>query len=66
MAEPVLKFPPEKGEPDGGAGNNATTQRQGAKGFLTRYRRPLLLVVLPDKPQRIYCLLTQVLPQGFW
>jgi membrane fusion protein (multidrug efflux system) len=47
MAEPVLKFPPEKGEPDGGAGNNATTQRQGAKGFLTRYRRPLLLVVLP-------------------
>jgi membrane fusion protein (multidrug efflux system) len=47
MAEPVLKFPPEKGEPNGGAGNNATTQRQGAKGFLTRYRRPLLLVVLP-------------------
>lgn len=47
MAEPVLKFPPEKGAPEGGPGNDATTQRQGVKGFLTRYRRPLLLVVLP-------------------
>lgn len=47
MAEPVLKFPPEKGAPEGGPGGDATIQRQGMKGFLTRYRRPLLLVVLP-------------------
>lgn len=43
-AEPVLKFP-DKDEANGGAG--ATRQRRGMKGFLTRYRRPLLLVVLP-------------------
>lgn len=43
MAEPVLKFP-EKDAPDG---SGAATQRQGLKGFLRRYRRPLLLVVLP-------------------
>jgi len=42
MAEPVLKFP-DKDESEG----PAASQRQGAKGFLTRYRRPLLLIVLP-------------------
>jgi membrane fusion protein, multidrug efflux system len=46
MAEPVLKFP-DKDEAKGGDGAGATKQRQGMKGFLTRYRRPLLLVVLP-------------------
>jgi membrane fusion protein (multidrug efflux system) len=46
MAEPVLKFP-DKDAPEGGADGTATTQRQGIKGFLKRYRRPLLLVVLP-------------------
>jgi membrane fusion protein (multidrug efflux system) len=46
MAEPVLKFP-DKDAPDGGSNGAATTQRQGVKGFLKRYRRPLLLVVLP-------------------
>jgi len=46
MAEPVLKFP-DKDAPDGPSGGAATTQRQGVKGFLKRYRRPLLLVVLP-------------------
>ncbi|WP_371421952.1 HlyD family secretion protein [Tardiphaga sp.] len=46
MAEPVLKFP-DKDAPDGPSGGAATTQRQGVKGFLKRYRRPLLLVVVP-------------------
>ncbi len=46
MAEPVLKFP-DKDEANGGDGAGATKQRNGMKGFLTRYRRPLLLVVLP-------------------
>lgn len=45
MAEPVLKFP-EKEASDGG-GEGATKQRRGMKGLLTRYRRPLLLIVLP-------------------
>lgn len=45
MAEPVLKFPTAKGA-DGDAGS-ATTQPPGAKGFFRRYRRTLLLVVLP-------------------
>ncbi|WP_398467722.1 HlyD family secretion protein [Tardiphaga sp.] len=45
MAEPVLKFP-EKEASDGG-GEGATRQRRGMKGLLTRYRRPLLLIVLP-------------------
>ncbi|MCX7322101.1 MAG: HlyD family secretion protein [Hyphomicrobiales bacterium] len=44
MAEPVLKFP-DKDAPEGGAGT--TTERQGITGSLKRYRRPLLLVVLP-------------------
>jgi membrane fusion protein, multidrug efflux system len=46
MAEPVLKFP-DKDAPEGGGEGTATKQRQGMKGFLTRYRRPLLLIVLP-------------------
>ncbi|MGM4931509.1 HlyD family secretion protein [Tardiphaga sp. 619_E2_N8_5] len=46
MAEPVLKFP-DKDVPEGGSDGAATTQRQGAKDFLKRYRRTLLLVVLP-------------------
>jgi membrane fusion protein (multidrug efflux system) len=43
MAEPVLKFP-DKDAQEGSAG---TTQNRGVKGFFKRYRRPLLLVVLP-------------------
>lgn len=46
MAEPVLKFP-DKDAPEGGSGGGATTQRLGMKGVLKRYRRPLLLVVVP-------------------
>ncbi|MET0906104.1 MAG: HlyD family secretion protein [Tardiphaga sp.] len=46
MAEPVLKFP-DKDAQDGGAGGAETTQGRGVKGFFKRYRRPLLLVVLP-------------------
>ncbi|WP_441279333.1 HlyD family secretion protein [Tardiphaga sp. 172_B4_N1_3] len=46
MAEPVLKFP-DKDTPEGGSDGAATTQRQGVTGFLKRYRRTLLLVVLP-------------------
>ncbi|MGM4890359.1 HlyD family secretion protein [Tardiphaga sp. 1201_B9_N1_1] len=46
MAEPVLKFP-DKDAPEGGSDGAATTQRQGLTGFLKRYRRTLLLVVLP-------------------
>ncbi|MDR6662520.1 membrane fusion protein (multidrug efflux system) [Tardiphaga robiniae] len=46
MAEPVLKFP-DKDAPEGGSDGAATTQRQGMTGFLKRYRRTLLLVVLP-------------------
>jgi membrane fusion protein (multidrug efflux system) len=45
MAEPVLKFPEKESSEGGGVGT--TKQRQGIKGFLTRYRRPLLLIVLP-------------------
>lgn len=45
MADPVLKFP-DKDASDGG-GEGATKQRQGAAGLFKRYRRPLLLVVLP-------------------
>jgi membrane fusion protein (multidrug efflux system) len=47
MAEPVLKFPESKGGTDGGSESVATMQRQGRKGFFKRYRRTLLLVVLP-------------------
>lgn len=46
MAEPVLKFP-DKDAQDGGAGGAETTHGRGVKGFFKRYRRPLLLVVLP-------------------
>ena len=46
MAEPVLKFP-DKDAPEGGSDGTAMTQRQGLTGFLKRYRRTLLLVVLP-------------------
>ena len=46
MAEPVLKFP-DKDDANGADGAGATRQRRGMKGLLTRYRRPLLLVVLP-------------------
>jgi len=46
MAEPVLKFP-DKDEANGGDVAGATKQRKGMTGFLARYRRPLLLVVLP-------------------
>ena len=47
MAEPVLKFPTAKGA-EGDAGS-ATTQPPGAKGFLRRYRRTLLLVARHGK-----------------
>ncbi|HVX77154.1 MAG TPA: HlyD family secretion protein [Bradyrhizobium sp.] len=48
MAEPVLKFKPEpKGNPpDSGKGSEAAPRRR-LMGGLRRYRRPLLLVVLP-------------------
>jgi membrane fusion protein, multidrug efflux system len=46
MAEPVLKFP-DKDAPEGGSDGATTTQREGLTGFLKRYRRTLLLVVLP-------------------
>jgi membrane fusion protein (multidrug efflux system) len=42
----VLKFP-DKDASDGGGEGSATKQRQGAAGFFKRYRRPLLLIVLP-------------------
>lgn len=47
MAEPVLKFPADKGASEGGPDSSVTTQPPGARGFLRRYRRTLLLVVLP-------------------
>ncbi len=50
MAEPVLKFPPEqKGNPAEPAPSQATgtKPRGGLLGAMRRYRRPLLLVVLP-------------------
>ncbi|WP_398482445.1 HlyD family secretion protein [Tardiphaga sp.] len=46
MADPVLKFP-DKDASDGGGEGSAIKQRQGAAGFFKRYRRPLLLIVLP-------------------
>jgi membrane fusion protein (multidrug efflux system) len=46
MADPVLKFPPEKGTPGSGPGESGTTQ-QARPGALRRHRRTLLLVVLP-------------------
>jgi len=49
MAEPILKFPPEKGtpaEPPLAQGADAPARRRPGD-VLRRYRRPLLLVVLP-------------------
>ncbi|MFT3939597.1 HlyD family secretion protein [Rhodopseudomonas sp.] len=48
MAEPALKFPTEQKEPSA-APSVATSggPRRGLGGTLRRYRRPLLLVVLP-------------------
>jgi membrane fusion protein (multidrug efflux system) len=48
MAEPVLKFPPEqKGHPpDKGAADSATSSKP-RPGLLRRFRRTLLLVLLP-------------------
>jgi len=47
MAEPVLKFPPEqKGSPPD-KGPSATASKPARPGALRRYRRTLLLVVLP-------------------
>jgi membrane fusion protein (multidrug efflux system) len=47
MAEPVLKFPPDhKGNPPE-KGPSATSSRRTLAGALQRYRRSLLLVVLP-------------------
>jgi membrane fusion protein (multidrug efflux system) len=46
MAEPVLKFPPDKGAPDNGPADSGTA-RWSVMGSLRRYRRTLLLVVLP-------------------
>jgi membrane fusion protein (multidrug efflux system) len=49
MAEPVLKFPPEqKGNPsEKGPGESTAASKQTSMGPLRRYRRTLLLVVLP-------------------
>ncbi len=46
MADPVLKFPDKEASEGGGEGST-TRQREGAAGLFKRYRRPLLLVVLP-------------------
>ncbi|MDB5563981.1 MAG: transporter [Tardiphaga sp.] len=47
MAEPVLKFPPEKDAPDNEPNESATTPWRSLMGTLRRHRRTLLLVVLP-------------------
>jgi membrane fusion protein (multidrug efflux system) len=49
LADPVLKFPPDqKGNPPQTPGNKVSAQpRQGLIAGLRRYRRTLLLVVLP-------------------
>ncbi len=47
MAEPVLKFPPEQKGDRPEKPSTASAPRRTRKGFLRRYRRPLLLVVLP-------------------
>jgi membrane fusion protein (multidrug efflux system) len=48
MADPVLKFPPEqKAKPAPSATETAGKPRQSLMAGLRRYRRPLLLVVLP-------------------
>ena len=50
MAEPVLKFPADKGAPDKGTGDRSAGDAAAAPrraSLLRRYRRTLLLVVLP-------------------
>jgi membrane fusion protein, multidrug efflux system len=47
MAEPVLKFPPDKASPDGRPTKAAEKPRRSLMAALRRYRRALLLVVLP-------------------
>jgi membrane fusion protein (multidrug efflux system) len=48
MADPVLKFPPEqKGSPSQTSANTVAAQPHGLMAGLRRYRRTLLLVVLP-------------------
>ena len=48
MAEPVLKFPPEqKGNPSGKGSSDSATSSKPRPGVLRRYRRTLLLVLLP-------------------
>ena len=47
MAEPVLKFPPDKASPDGRPTKVAEKPRRSLLAGLRRYRRALLLVVLP-------------------
>src|SRR5215475_3418919 len=47
MAEPVLKFAPDKASPDGRPTKAAEKPRRSLMGALRRYRRVLLLVVLP-------------------
>ena len=48
MAEPVLKFPPDqKGNPPGHGPSDSATSSGKRPGLLRRYRRTLLLVLLP-------------------
>src|SRR6516164_6277464 len=47
MAEPVLKFPPDKASPDGRPTKASEKPRRRLMAGLRRYRRALLLVVLP-------------------
>src|SRR6185437_7515145 len=47
MAEPVLKFPADKASPDGRPTKAAEKPRRSLLAGLRRYRRVLLLVVLP-------------------
>ena len=48
MADPVLKFPPEqKGAPPAKPLANTMEPRRGLMAGMRRYRRVLLLVVLP-------------------
>jgi membrane fusion protein (multidrug efflux system) len=48
MAEPVLKFPPEqKGNPPGKGPSDSATSSKPTPGLLRRFRRTLLLVLLP-------------------
>jgi len=47
MAEPVLKLAPEQKAPADPAAVSRSEPRRGLGGTLRRYRRPLLLIVLP-------------------